>query len=147
MNHEKHMQHAIALGKKNPKHPYGAIIVDSDNKVIATGYNQSSKGAIYHGEIVALEALFASGGKDERDLTIYSTAEPCPMCSSALLWSGIAQIVFGTSIDTLKSQGRPQIDIYCKDVAAKFAASKVAVIGGVCEAECDELFAHNADKL
>lgn len=32
----------------------------------------------------------------------YTTAEPCPMCQAAILWSGIGTVVLGSSIRSLQ---------------------------------------------
>jgi tRNA(adenine34) deaminase len=38
-------------------------------------------------------------------LVLYTTAESCPMCQAAILWSGIGTVVFGSSIRFLQQQG------------------------------------------
>ncbi|KAE9374544.1 cytidine deaminase-like protein, partial [Stipitochalara longipes BDJ] len=49
-------------------------------------------------------------------LSIYTNAEPCPMCASAIRWSGFAECIFGTSIETLVKKGWSQISIYSDEV-------------------------------
>ncbi|CEQ42675.1 SPOSA6832_04514, partial [Sporobolomyces salmonicolor] len=44
-----------------------------------------------------------------KDLTMYTTGEPCPMCASALRWAGIGEVVWATSIETLIKGGYGQI--------------------------------------
>jgi tRNA(Arg) A34 adenosine deaminase TadA len=62
------------------------------------------------------------------------------MCSGAILWSGIPQIVLGTTIATLKRLGLPQIDLPCEEVSGRASFGSFEVTHGVLEAECDELF-------
>ena len=80
-------------------------------------------------------------GKTDWDhLTLYTTAEPCCMCQGAILWSGIREVVYGTSISRLKELGWRQIDIPAEEVVARSWDTKVVVVGGVRTAECDQLF-------
>lgn len=42
-------------------------------------------------------------------LSLYTNAESCPMCASAIQWAGFAEYIYGTSIDTLIEKGWGQI--------------------------------------
>ncbi|KAK4635010.1 hypothetical protein CLAFUW4_00980 [Fulvia fulva] len=50
------------------------------------------------------------------DLSLYTTAEPCPMCAAALRWAGLRECVFGTSIPTLIGHGWPQIPLRTREI-------------------------------
>lgn len=50
------------------------------------------------------------------DLSIYTNAESCPMCASAIRWSGFREYIYGTSIDTLIEKGWGQIRISSMEV-------------------------------
>ncbi|KAL2068287.1 hypothetical protein VTL71DRAFT_16385 [Oculimacula yallundae] len=52
-------------------------------------------------------------------LSLYTNAEPCPMCASAIRWSGFSECIFGTSIRTLIAKGWGQIDIEAEEVFEK----------------------------
>jgi tRNA(Arg) A34 adenosine deaminase TadA len=81
-------------------------------KIVAEGWNKSLTNPTWHGEIDAINQLAKSQAEHEgQDLVLYTTAEPCPMCQGAILWSGIETVVYGTSIRFLQSQGWRQIDI------------------------------------
>ena len=73
-------------------------------------------------------------------MRLYTTAEPCCMCQGAILWAGIPEVVFGTSISTLQRLGWHQIDIPAEEVVRRTPFAECALIGGVLEHECDELF-------
>ncbi len=78
--------------------PVGCVIADGTG-IIAhgrrTGTSAGSSNEIDHAEINALRQLYrrAAGGKRAR-LSIYCTMEPCLMCFSAILLSGIDRIVY-----------------------------------------------------
>lgn len=77
--------------------PVGAIVV-LNNRIIARGYNQVEKlnDATAHAEMIALTSAFNFlGSKYLPEATLYVTVEPCLMCTGALYWSKVAQIVWG----------------------------------------------------
>ena len=78
--------------------PFGAIIL-KDNKIVGRGRNKVLKDhdPTAHAEINAIRD--ASKNLKTHNLTgciIYTTSEPCPMCLSAIIWSNIKEIYFGT---------------------------------------------------
>jgi len=100
------MRRAIEVAQSNPRHPFGSVIVDSTSEaIVAEGFNQSSQNPTLHGEMDAINNYASSGGTNWSRLTLYTTAEPCPMCMSAVLWTGIGCVVYGTSIPTLMELG------------------------------------------
>lgn len=138
-SHDEFMRRAIEIAKANPRAPFGTIIVDrGSGGVVAEGLNRAEQNPIWHGEMDALRKL--DPAVDRSRLTLYTTAEPCPMCQAAILWSDIDEVVYGTSIETLIGFGWPQFVLRATEVAerANFAACRL--VGGVLEAECDALF-------
>jgi tRNA(Arg) A34 adenosine deaminase TadA len=142
LEHERHMKRAIEIAHGNPDAPFGCVIVDAaSDETLAEGLNNADASPILHGETDAILRLFENHPEvDPSSLVLYTTAEPCPMCSGAILWSGIPQVVLGTSINTLQKLGLPQIDLRCEEVAARASFGSFNVTRGVLETECDELF-------
>lgn len=141
-DHEYYMRRAIALAAHVPERPFGVVIADGDDgAILAEGWNKSSLNPTWHGEIDAINRLAATGLYLQREnLILYTTAEPCPMCQAAILWSGIKTVVFGTSIPTLQRLGWRQIDIRAEEVIRRSPAWTCTLIGGILERECDILF-------
>ncbi len=80
--------------------PFGTVIV-KDGKVIAKGHNEVIKNhdATCHGEMMAIrKASKKLGTFDLSGCELYTTAEPCPMCLGAILWSNISKVYFGCNI-------------------------------------------------
>lgn len=80
--------------------PFGAVIVDSEGKIISKGHNMvlSSHDPTNHAEVVAIrEACRKLGTHDLSGYTIYSSCEPCPMCLSAIIWANIKTLYFGAT--------------------------------------------------
>ena len=142
--HERHMRRAVEVARGNLDAPFGTVIVDQQTgKILAERLNDAHENPILHGEIDAILRLAgAHPDVDWTRLVLYTTAEPCPMCSGAILWCGIPRVVSGTSIGTLRRLGLPQIDLGCEEIARRGSSSfgSLEITGGVLEKECDALF-------
>lgn len=137
---ERYMKRAISLAANNVKHPFAAVLVDKKG-VVAEGWNRSVHNPTWHGEMDAINKCATSHPKiDWSTLTLYTTAEPCAMCQGAVAWSGIRRVVFGSSIPFLKSLNWWAIDIRAAELARLSAFRECAVVGGVLEEECNQLF-------
>lgn len=147
MNHEFFMRRAINLALQVPKLPFGAIIVNRESgEIVAEGFNKSSLNPTFHGEMVAINhCAELHHPKDWSQFDLYSTAEPCSMCQSAIQWTGITHVYYGTSIPYLKENNWQQINIRASEVIAQTNFRKTIIIGGILEAECNMLF-DNAPK-
>ncbi|WP_047863801.1 nucleoside deaminase [Rubrobacter aplysinae] len=147
MDHEKHMNRAIELARRNPDAPFGCVIADVAGEVVAEGVNDADRSPILHGETAAIIQLFdRDPGADPSNLTLYTTAEPCPMCSGAMLWSGIPRLYYGTSVVTLKGLGLDHIDLACEEVSHRCSFASFEAEGGLLERECDALFEELAQR-
>ena len=134
------MRSAIAVAKsalKTADVPVGALIVDGENNIIATGYNEreAHQDPTAHAEIVAIRRAAQKLGTwrlDECKLVV--TLEPCAMCAGAIAQSRIRTLVFGAWDEKAGAVG--SVWDVLRDPRA---IHKMEVIGGVLEAECAEL--------
>jgi tRNA(adenine34) deaminase len=141
--HEGMMAIAIEAAMGSPIAPFGAVIVDRrTGEIVCTGANDSHGNPTHHGEIVAINNCAREHpGLEWREMALYTTAEPCPMCAGAITWARIGETVYGTSIDTLVSLGVGQILIDSPTVARSAPFYRGRFIAGVLRAETDRLFA------
>ncbi|KAI1649508.1 cytidine deaminase-like protein [Daldinia loculata] len=158
----------LALGHPCPKAPFGTVIVNHTansglGELVCTGANSRSAtgNPTLHGEIAAInnctqiltdpsgpyklspkEALAAFA-----DLSLYTNAESCPMCASAVRFAGFKEYVYGTSIDTLVERGWDQIQIPSAEVFRRSSGlpSSSTLIADVLTNETDPLFAWQND--
>jgi guanine deaminase len=80
--------------------PFGAVIV-KEGVVIGKGHNQVVKNQdpTCHGEVMAIhDACKNISSFDLSGCELYTTAEPCPMCLGAILWSNIKKVYYGCNI-------------------------------------------------
>ena len=99
--HERFMDLAlIEAGKAlaEGEFPVGCVMA-ADGRLVATGRRKNSmeesRNEIDHAEILTLRALIAEQpGLDLATVTVYSTLEPCLMCYSTMLLSGVRSFVW-----------------------------------------------------
>lgn len=48
-----------------------------------------------HAELKAVQGALTKYGLDLKGCHLYTTQRPCPMCASAVVWSGIEKVVYG----------------------------------------------------
>lgn len=99
---EKFMEEAIRLSKLAAEHgnePFGAVLV-KDGEIVYSNENQiySRSDPTFHAE-AGLLRRFCSETKitDLRDYTLYSSCEPCFMCSGAMVWTKLGRLVYAAS--------------------------------------------------
>ena len=140
MNPEDFMRIALEEAKKGDA-PYGAVIV-KDNEVIAKGYNtvRQDSDPSAHAEINVIRSLTTKIKNHSLEgYTIYTTGEPCPMCATACVWTGVSEIVYGASIKDLILVNQSQISISCEEIIVK-GFRNIKVTKGVLREECLQLF-------
>jgi tRNA(adenine34) deaminase len=98
MNIEDFMRRAIALALEVPEFPFGAVIVKrATGEIVAEDFNQSALNPVFHGEMVAINrCAVLHQPADWSEFDLYTTAEPCPMCQSAIEWAGFACVCAGS---------------------------------------------------
>lgn len=96
------MQMAIDLSIDNIDDnggPFGAVIV-RNGKIVAIGTNRvvESNDPTAHAEVTAIrQACKELNTFNLEECTIYSSCEPCPMCLSAIYWSGIKRLCYANT--------------------------------------------------
>lgn len=83
--------------------PFGAVVV-KDGTIIGRGHNEVIKNndPTCHGEMQAIrDACRNLGTYDLSGCDLYTSAQPCPMCLSAIIWANIKTVYYGnTAKDT-----------------------------------------------
>lgn len=137
---EDAMRLAIQVAAANTRAPFGSVLI-TDGSVVAIGINRvRAAGPIWHGEIDCINNASGRGIKDWASATLATTAEPCPMCMSAIVWAGIGRVIYGTSVPTLVESGWRQLTLRADDVVKAAPFAKCVVRGAVAETDCDRLF-------
>ena len=101
-DHERHMRRCIELArlaKQQGNTPVGSVVV-LDGRIIGEGIEQLPAGLLLtgHAEVLACqEAVKKTGRRFLRGATLYSTAEPCLMCSYVIRQAEIAEVVYAVA--------------------------------------------------
>jgi tRNA(Arg) A34 adenosine deaminase TadA len=137
---ERLMREALALAAQADS-PFGAVIA-RDGNILARGFNmgQRTQDPTAHGEMAAIRACLAEhGAKALKGTTLYTTGEPCVMCMGAVIWSGIARVVYAASIAEIGAH-MGQVMITAMEIADKAPFAKIDITGGVLADEAIKLF-------
>ena len=99
-----YMQIAVKEAKSGIKNshggPFGAVIV-KNNKIISKAHNTVLKDQdpTCHAEMNAIRSAAKKLKTfNLKDCEIYTTSEPCPMCSAAIQWARIKNVYFGCTV-------------------------------------------------
>ena len=136
-SHQYWMSQAIDLARNTKKDvPIAALIIKND-VLISTGINEIEdlQDATAHAEILAIRnASNKLGNWRLTDCTLYTTLEPCSMCTGAIINSRILKLVFG-AYDVKAGACGSAIDLF-KDLNK---INQIEVIGGILELEASKL--------
>lgn len=78
---------------------FGAVVVKSGQIVSQAHDTEKTDGdPTAHAEMAAIRKAAQVLGRDLAGCQIFSTHEPCPMCSTAILWAHIDSVSYGYSI-------------------------------------------------
>lgn len=137
--HEYYLRKAIDVSKRSREHgntPFGAILVAPNGRILLEQENVeiTEKKCTGHAEAQAVER--ASVLYDKKflwDCTLYTTAEPCAMCSGAIYWGNIGRVVYGMSeVELLELTGddpqNPTFSLPCRHVFQK-GQKRIKVVG------------------
>lgn len=105
ISNEIAMKKAIEESKINLKNnykkggPFGAVIV-KNGKIISSAHNTviEKHDATAHAEVNAIrKACKKLRTHDLSDCILYTSAEPCPMCLSAIIWANIKTVYYANT--------------------------------------------------
>ena len=102
MQDEVFMRKAIELSRLAVEHgnePFGTVLV-KDNEMVFTNENQiyTRHDPTFHGEAGLIREFCAQTGiTDLQEYTMYSSCEPCFMCSGAMVWVKLGRLVYAAS--------------------------------------------------
>ena len=101
MTDDDFMRRAIALAQQGDRAPNGGpigCVIVLNGKIIGEGHNEveARHDPTAHAEVVAMRRAGAALGQSQfKGATLFSTLQPCGMCSMASIWAGISRIVYG----------------------------------------------------
>ncbi len=136
----EHLERAVALARgarDRGDHPFGAVLVTAEG-VVVEAMNTVNTG---HDPIGHAETNLVRDAGQQLELdelagsTLYTSTEPCAMCTGAIYWAGIRRIVFALSEGGLREivgaqDGVPTLALASREVLAR-GGRAVEVVGPV----------------
>jgi len=146
---EFHMTRAFELAAKGYSEggcPIGAVLVDNNTgQVLGEGHNGlvQEGNPILHGEMAALRD--AGRMASRHTTTMYTTLQPCFMCTGAIVQFGIPRVVIGdgtnaSSDETIRFMRGRGIEVEILDPASSKAAQHCIELAGRFREEKPELW-------
>ena len=143
------LRHSFDVARRattHGNHPFGAILVGGDGKVLLeaeNGYMPAQDGTAHAERLLATEACRTLSREERSKATLYSSAEPCAMCAGAIYWAGIGRLVYGLSEHRLRGitgnhPENPTLDLPCRAVFTS-GQRPTEVIGPLLEDEAADL--------
>jgi len=141
VNYELYMGEALAEARAaiaRGERPHAAVAV-LDEAMVARGHDRVSEtdDPTAHAVIVALrEAARRVGRERLRDVTIFTTMEPCPMCVGALLASDVDELVYAMP-NTVEGAAGTRVQLADHPSLNR----RLKVVSGIRRDEVEELYA------
>lgn len=149
----KFMQTAIDMAQQSYgglDYGIGAVVVKDDEVIsMATNITRSTNDPTQHAEVVAISrAARKLGSRHLQGCVLYTTHEPCAMCTSAAVWGKLDGIVFGAPMEDMIEHGKREenknynwriINFKAEEIIAK-SPNQPWLIGGFMREECNKLF-------
>ena len=135
----RHLKQSIDLARRareRGNHPFGAVLVDRNGRVLLEGENTvvTERDCTGHAESNLMrEATQHYAPEQLAGSTLYASTEPCAMCAGAIFWGGVRRIVFALSSEQLGQFTRPDepsLRMSCRDVVAR-GSEPTEVVGPV----------------
>ncbi|MFA7642693.1 MAG: nucleoside deaminase [Sphaerochaetaceae bacterium] len=130
-----------AQSRRDGNHPFGALLADRDGNILMEQANEvvSTHNDCGHAETMLL--MRAAKAYDREFLatcSLYTSVEPCVMCSGALYWANVGRLVYALTESKLLGMtgGNPEnptFDLPCKEVLAH-GQKDIVIVGPVDDA-------------
>ena len=146
MNDETYMRRAIELAQRGKGvlggNEIGCVIV-LDGEIIGEAHNEvdARHDPSAHAEILAMRRAGERLGTHEfRGATLYSTLQPCGMCSMASIWAKLGRIVYGAERHQVHEMYFESRHMNAVDFITDAFKSDIELRGGVLAEECAALY-------
>jgi tRNA(Arg) A34 adenosine deaminase TadA len=147
-----YLKKAVEVSEKainSGNNPFGAILVDMDGNILMEQSNVevTEKECTGHAETTLVRKASAKYDRETLwNCTLYTTVEPCVMCTGAIYWANVGRIVYGIAETKLlemtgDNPKNPTMSLPCRTVIAA-GQKEIEVVGPVDEVKEDVLKVH-----
>lgn len=106
-SHTIYIRHTFEIARTaraKGNHPFGALLVDPEGRVLLEAENTvvTDNDCTGHAETNLMRTASRKfPASFLAQCTVYTSTEPCAMCSGAIFWGNVRRVVFGLSNDRL----------------------------------------------
>ena len=123
-------------------HPFGALLVDAKGKVLLEAENtvETERDCTGHAELNLMRRASQTYSRDFlAGCTLYTSTEPCAMCSGAIYWGNVRRVVYALSEARLleitgDNPANPTMHLPCREVLQR-GQYGIEVVGPLLEEE------------
>ncbi len=139
LDHESHVGRAIDLAREAGERgdgPFGSLLVlDGERVMEETNRERTDDDIALHPELtIARRAARELTPRERERAVMYTSTEPCPMCSGGLAISNLGAVVYSVSGERAAEELGGTPGVPCGEVFER-RGRDVEVVGGVLEAE------------
>lgn len=140
---------AISLARKarqKGNHPFGAVLADYQGNLLLEAENtvNTARDCTGHAETNLMRKASQIYDRDFlANCTLYTSTEPCAMCSGAIYWGNVGRVVYALSEATLVQMAasdpkNPTLSLPCREVFAR-GSRHIQVDGPALEIEAAQV--------
>jgi tRNA(Arg) A34 adenosine deaminase TadA len=146
----RHLRRANEIAQRAKRfghHPFGCILVAPDNETVLL--EQGNVDTVNHAEATLVRVAWTNFTPEYLwDCALYTTFEPCVMCTGTMYWANIGRVVYGAAEKQLleltgNSSQNPTLDVPCRYVF-EHSQKNVRVWGPMPELEAELVEPHRS---
>ncbi len=146
----RHLRRANAIAKRAKEfghHPFGCILVAPDNETVLL--EQGNVDTVNHAEATLVRTAWMNFSPEYLwGCALYTTFEPCAMCTGTMYWANVGRVVYGAAEKRLleltgNSTQNPTLDVPCRYIF-EHSQKNVKVWGPVAELEAELVEPHRS---
>jgi len=146
---EHFLRAAISLAREarqKGNHPFGALLADNQGNLLLEAENtvNTSRDCTGHAETNLMRKASQIYERDFlANCTLYTSTEPCAMCSGAIYWGNVGRVVYALSeADLAQMAGanpeNPTLSLPCREVFSR-GTRQIEVYGPTLEVEAAQV--------
>lgn len=117
---EVHIRRALTLAREASRrgdNPFGSLLV-LDGEVVAEARNavHTADDITAHPEHDLAKVAARELGPAASEATLYTSTEPCPMCTGALYHAGVGRVVYSAGVEDVRELVGPGLLIPCAEL-------------------------------
>jgi tRNA(Arg) A34 adenosine deaminase TadA len=145
----KYLRLAMEVARRaraNGNHPFGSVLVDKTGKLLLEAENTmvTERDCTGHAETNLMRLASKNFDADFlASCTLYTSTEPCAMCSTAIIWGNVGRVVFALSAERFYEKAFMEnppwtFHLSCREVFARLTRP-VEIVGPMLEDEAEKV--------